>query len=191
MPANPPLPEFPDDAAVAKFTGVTRTQHENRNSENQLPSGKLKPTDGERQFYRDDAGRLWRRTPDLFASYHQPFSKNLAIIRSLLSFVTFGLTKVPNLKFMSKNNDGTFTEVCVNRYSGKLVVDPAQMGTHNLATDAPDALKTGSLPNTGEHWLKDIVPHEQYGAKYRHIAAGFPVGSLDGKVPVVAEPEDL
>lgn len=191
MAANPPLPDLPDDAAIEKFTGISRAQHENRNSLNQLPSGKLKPKDGEKKLYIDDAGRLWRRVPDIFASFHQPFPKNLAIIRSVLSFVTFGFTKVPNLKFMGKNDDGTFAEVCVNRYSGKLIVDPALMGSHNFATDAPKALETGSLPTTGEHWLLDIVPHEQYGAKYRHIAAGFPVGSLDGKEPVVAMADDL
>lgn len=177
-----------NDAEIEKKTGISREQHENRNDLNELPTGKLKSTDDKEQFYKDDADRVWRRTADLYASYHQPFPKNLAIIRSLFSSVFFGLGKVPNLKFISKNANGTHSEICANRYTGELIVSPEIMGTYNFATDEPDAMETGNLSASGEHKTKDIITHEEYGANYKHIAKGIPVGSFDdGKAPIVLE----
>ena len=172
------------DAQIEKETGISRAQHENRNELNELPTKKLKPIDKEETLYEDGAGRVWRRNPDLNASYHQPMPLAIAAIRSIFSSVFFGIGKVPNLKFMSPNADGTYSEVCANRYTGELIIDQEIMGTYNFATDAPDAMKTGNLPGTGEHKTMDIDTHEQYGGNYKQYAKGIPIGSLD-KPPVI------
>ena len=41
--------------------------------------------------------------------------------------------KVPNLKFISPNADGKYSEVCANRYKGELVTDQKIIGTFNFA----------------------------------------------------------
>ena len=85
--------------------------------------------------------------------------------------------KVPNLKFISPNADGKYSEMCANRYKGELVTDQKIIGTFNFCTDAPDAMKDGKLPTTGEHYDLDIVPHEVYGGDYKHIAVGIKIQS--------------
>ena len=175
------------DAQIEKETGISREQHENRNELNEFPTGKLKPIDKEdKLLYEDDAGRVWCRGPDYYASYHQPIPVIIAGVISIFSSVFCGIGKVPNLKFMSPNADGTFSEVCVNRYTGELIIDQQTMGTYNFATDEPDLMKTGILPGRGEHKTMNIVTHEQYGWNYKQYAKGIPTGSLD-KAPVILE----
>jgi hypothetical protein len=73
----------------------------------------------------------------------------VAFIRAHLSKL-IPFLKVPNLKFISPNADGRYSVVYANRYTGELVIDQKTIGTFNLATDAPDAMKDGKLPTTGE-----------------------------------------
>jgi len=67
-----------------------------------------------------------------------------------------------------------------------LVIDQKIIGTFNLATDAPDAMKDGKLPTTGEHDTWDVIPHKKYGGKYKQIAKGVEIGSLE-KGPVILQ----
>lgn len=95
---------------------------------------------------------------------------------------------MPNLKFISPNADGKFSEICANRYTGELVIDQKILGTFNLCTDVSvaDAFKDGKLPaaRTGEHYTLDMQPHDVYGGTYKHVAKGIKVGELE-KGPVV------
>ena len=84
---------------------MSRRQHEDRNQLNELPVGLLKPTKGDRFLYIDDNDRQWRRNADFYASYHQPMPMWLAGVRSIISMIFLGLLKVPNLKFISQNED--------------------------------------------------------------------------------------
>jgi len=52
------------------------------------------------------------------------------------------------------------------------------MDTYNFALDAPDAMKDGKLPTTGEHDALDMIPHTEYGGKYRHIGKAMAFGSI-------------
>ena len=56
------------------------------------------------------------------------------------------------MKFISENDDKTWSEVICNRYTGELVVDPRIIGTGNWGA-------SGSL----DHVHKDVQPHEKYG----------------------------
>jgi len=172
-----------DDADIEKETGVSRQMHEDRNELNELPAGKLKVTE-DKTLWKDDNGRLWKLNPDHAAAYHQPMPLAVAFIRAIISEKLFGIGKVPNLKFISPNEDKTYSEIVANRYTGELVIDQQLMGTYNFAKDAPNAMQIGNLPSTGEHDTFDIITHKAYGGTYKHIAAGIPVGSL-AKGPVV------
>ena len=174
------------DAEVEALTGISREKHENRNDIcNELPSGKLRIKDytKDKMLYVDDAGREWRRNPDIFSSYHQPMSMPNAVFHSLIDGMFFCVKfPVPNMKFISINDDGTWSEVVCCRYTGELIVDPRIFGTSNFCTDASNGMKTGSL-TTKEHVKWDVVPHEKYGHNYKHIAKGIPVGYYDGDIP--------
>jgi len=172
------------DEEIEKMTSISREKHENRNDIcNELPTGKMRMSDHDKMLYIDDAGREWRRNPDIFASYHQPMSMPAALFHSIVDAVIFCVDfPVPNMKFISINEDGTYSEVICNRYTGELIVDPKYFGTSNFCTDAPNGMKTGSL-TTKEHVLYDVKTHEKYGCNYRHIAKGIPVGHYDGDIP--------
>lgn len=179
------------DEDILAETGISRKQHENRNDLNELPTGKLKPTVDDAFLYEDEGGRLWRRNPDFNAAYHQPMPLWLAAVRAIISNILCGLFKVPNLKFISKNADGTFSEVCCNRYTGKIVLDPQIFGTYNFCKDTPNAMDDGKLPNATEHKQMDVIPHEKYGGNYKHVAKGIPVGYYDNRpVPSILYVED-
>ncbi|KAL7538813.1 hypothetical protein ACHAXR_008801, partial [Thalassiosira sp. AJA248-18] len=103
----------------------------------------------------------------------------VSFIKAHLSkFIPF--LKVPNLKFISPNEDGRYSEVIANRYTGELKI----IGTFNLCTDAPDGMIDGKLPTDGEHKKWDIDPHNMYGGGYKQVAKGIDVGSVD-KGPVI------
>jgi hypothetical protein len=165
------------DGEIEQRIGLSREDHENRNQLNELPKGKLTPSAEDPTIWKDDKGRPWKLNAEPNAAYHQPMPLAVAFIRAYLGRVIPQL-KVPNLKFISPNADGRYSEVCANRYTGELVIDQKIMGTFNFATDAPDAMKDGKLPITGEHDTLDIVPHNEYGGKYRHIARGMMIGSI-------------
>jgi len=170
------------DDEIEAITTISRAKHENRNEIcNELPTGKLqiKPGQTDTMLYVDDGGRLWRRNPDLMASYHQPMSMPNALFHSIIDAVIFCIDfPVPNMKFISINADQTYSEVICNRYTGELIVDPKYFGTSNYCTDAPHGMQTGSL-TTKEHVLYDVKTHEKYGHNYKHIAKGIPVGYYD------------
>jgi len=174
------------DAEIEEKTGISREKHENRNEIcNDLPTGKLriKPGQTDKMLYVDDAGREWRRNPDIFSSYHQPMSMPSALFHSLVDMLIFCVDfPVPNMKFISINEDQTYSEVIANRYTGELIVDPKYFGTSNYCTDADKGMRTGSL-TTKEHVKFDVKTHEKYGAGYKHIAKGIPVGHYDGDRP--------
>ncbi|KAL3926398.1 MAG: hypothetical protein SGARI_005626, partial [Bacillariaceae sp.] len=152
---------------------------------NELPTGKLRIKDPskDKMLYVDDAGREWRRNPDIVSSYHQPMSMPGAVFHSIVDMIICCVDfPVPNMKFISINEDGTWSEVICNRYTGELIVDPKYFGTSNYCTDAPNGMKTGAL-TTAEHVALDVKPHEKYGAKYKHIGKGLPVGYYDGDIP--------
>lgn len=183
-----------DDEIEAKI-GCSRARHENRNGEiNDLPTGKMKIKDPskDKMLYVDDAGREWRRNPDIFSSYHQPMSMPNAVFHSIIDALIFCVDfPVPNMKFISINNDGTWSEVICNRYTGELIVDPKYFGTANFCCDCPNGMKTGSLA-TKEHVNLDVKTHEMYGCNYKHIAKGIPVGYYDGHRPhpvILHEPQ--
>lgn len=177
------------DEEIEKETGISRETHENRNQHNELPTGMVKPIDDECKFYEDNDGRVWRRNPDIHASYHQPMPLAVAAVRSVLAPIFFGFGKVPNLKFMSPNVNGGSSEFCVNRYTGEMVVDQQLMGTYNFANDEPDFMEKGALSNGGEHRLLDIIPHEEYGGNYKHYAKEMPIGSLEN-IPILLQVEE-
>jgi len=172
------------DEKTFAATGISREDHENRNMLNELPTGLLRLKKDDERFYEDDAGRSWRLSPDPTAAYHQPYPLAIAFIRAHISQCFLGFLRVPNQKLMSPNKDGTYSEICVNRYTGELIIDAYMMGTYNFCKDTPDAMEIGNLPNGGDHKKTDIIPHNEYGRDYKHIAKGIPVGSLD-KAPVV------
>jgi hypothetical protein len=169
------------DDAIETLTGISREQHENRNAFNELPTGKLHPakkneqgsTSKNAQFYLDEADRLWRRTPDLYSMFHQPFPVTVALIRSIVTPLTVGLTQVPYIKLISPNAASSsdnyqeqqyrhFSEIVVNRYTGELIIDPQVMGTYNLCAveDVEKAMRTGATRGEGhQHTLMDVVPH--------------------------------
>ena len=110
-----------------------------------------------------NAGREWRRNPDLFSSYHQPMSMLNALFHSLVDMVIFCVDfPVPNMKFIALNDDQTYSEIICNRYTGELIVDPRYFGTSNFCTDAPMGMLRGSL-TTKEHVMFDVKTHEKYG----------------------------
>jgi len=168
---------------IEKETGLSREDHENRNQFNELPTGLLKPSPEDKTIWKDDNGRPWKLNAEPNAAYHQPYPLAIAWIRAHLSTMIPAL-KVPNLKFVSPNKDGRYSEICANRYTGELVIEQQIMGTFNLCQDAPDAMVHGKLPTTGEHDLLDVIPHNKYGGGYKHIAAGIEIGSIE-KGPVV------
>jgi len=183
MPSNRQTSER--DRSIEKELGISREKHENRNDMcNEMPTGKLRQSEDNTMMYIDDAGREWRRNPDLFSSYHQPMSLVNAIFHSLVDMVIFCVDfPVPNMKFMSLNeSDGMWSEVICNRYTGELIVDPKYFGTSNFCTDAPDAMKTGKL-STAEHVKYDVKTHTKYGPGYKHISKGIPCGYYDGSRP--------
>lgn len=171
------------DEQIEKRIGLSREDHENRNQLNELPKGTLTPSQEDCTIWKDDDGRPWKLNAEPNAAYHQPMSVPMAFIRAHLSKL-LPFLKVPNLKFISPNADGRYSEVCANRYTGELVIEQQIMGTFNLCTDAPNAMEDGKLPTTGEHELWDIIPHKEYGGNYKQIATGIEVGSLE-KGPVI------
>lgn len=172
------------DEEIEKEIGISRADHENRNLLNELPNGKIKPSKDDPTIWLDDDGREWKLNAEPNAAYHQPMSVPMAFVRAHFANIFFGLGKVPNLKFISPNADGRYSEICANRYTGELVIDQKIMGTFNLATDAPDAMVDGKLPTTGEHDTLDVKPHEMYGGLYRHVAVGLELESIK-EAPVV------
>ena len=177
------------DEEVEALIGLSRKDHEYRNIHNELPNGKLKPSPEDYTIWIDDDSRPWKLNAEAYSAYHQPMPLAVAFIRGHLGkYIPF--LKVPNLKFISPNANGMYSEICANRYTGELVIDPKLFGTFNLCTDAPDGMKDGKLPTTGEHDTFDVVPHKEYGANYLHVAKGIPVGSLE-KGPVVLAKLDV
>merc|ERR1711933_409349 len=124
------------DAEIEEKLGISRKRHEDRNNIcNDLPTGKLKIKDPSRDkmLYVDDAGREWRRNPDIFSSYHQPMPMLHALFHSIVDGLIFCIDfPVPNMKFISINDDGTWSEVICDRYTGELIVDPKYFGTSNF-----------------------------------------------------------
>ncbi len=171
------------DEQIEQETGLSREDHENRNQFNELPNGKIKPSSEDKSIWKDDDGRPWKLNAEPNAAYHQPYPVAIAFIRAYLSKLIPSM-KVPNLKFISPNADGRYSEIVANRYTGELIIEQKIIGTFNFATDAPDAMIDGKLPTTGEHDLLDVIPHNKYGGGYRHIAAGIEIGSIE-KGPIV------
>jgi len=165
------------DDDIEQIIGLSRKEHENRNQLNELPKGKISPSAEDPTIWTDANNRPWKLNAEPNAAYHQPMPVAVAFIRAYLGRIIPQL-KVPNLKFISPNADGRYSEVCANRYTGELVIERKIMGTYNFASDAPDAMKDGKLPTTGEHDTLDVVPHNEYGGKYRHIAMGMTFGSI-------------
>jgi len=183
------------DAEIEAMLGISRKKHESRNDIcNDLPTGKMKIKDPavDKMLYVDDAGRDWRRNPDIFSSYHQPMPMIHAVFHSIVDATIFCVDfPVPNMKFISENDDGTWSEVICNRYTGELIVDPKYFGTSNFCTDCPNGMKTGSLA-TKEHVNLDVKSHELYGCGYTYIAKGIPVAYYDGDRPhpvILHEPQ--
>jgi hypothetical protein len=169
---------YNSDDLVEMETGVSREAHENRNERNELPTGKMRQTKLYKSLYVDEGGRVWRHIPDIKAAFHQPMHIVIAVLRAISSKMCCGLGKVPNMKFLSKNRDGrTFSEVCCNRYTGELVIDPKFMGTLNFVANS-ESMKG--------HVRTDVTPHTKYGYNYKHIARGIPIGSITTK-PIVLE----
>lgn len=162
---------------------LSKEAHENRNIYNELPKGVMVPTAEDNTLWVDEAGRDWKQIEDPFTAYHQPMPVPVAFVRGYVGKV-LPFLEVPNLKFLSPNTDGRFSEICANRYTGELVIDQQLLGTFNFCTDAPDAMTKVKLPTTGEHDELDIIPHKEYGGNYQHIAKDLPVGTLT-KGPVV------
>jgi len=171
------------DKVIESRIKLSRKNHENRNQLNELPNGKLKPSLEDKTIWKDDEGRPWKLNAEPNAAYHQPMPVAIAFIRAYIGAV-IPIFKVPNLKFVSPNKDGRYSEVCANRYTGELVIEQKIIGTYNYATDAPDAMKDGKLPTTGEHDTLDVIPHNEYGWNYLYIAKGIEIGSLE-KGPVI------
>jgi len=181
------------DVSIEQELGISREKHEDRNELcNDMPTGKLRQSGDDKMMYVDDAGRGWRRNPDLFSSFHQPMSLVNAIFHSIVDMVIFCVDfPVPNMKFISLNEDQTWSEIVCNRYTGELIVDPAYFGTSNFCTDAPNGMKNGKL-NTTEHVLWDVKTHTKYGWGYKHITKGIPCGYYDGSRPhpvILHEPQ--
>jgi len=172
------------DARIEEKTGISREKHENRNEIcNEMPTGKIRVTDHDHMLYLDDAGREWRRNPDIFSSYHQPMSMPNALFHSLVDMLIFCVDfPVPNMKFIALNDDQTYSEIICNRYTGELIVDPRYFGTSNFCTDAPMGMLKGSL-TTKEHIMFDVKAHEKYGDGYKQISKGIPCGHYDGSRP--------
>lgn len=174
-----------NDREIEQMTGISREVHECRNGQiNEQPTGKLRASKDNDMIYVDEAvptGREWHLQNDFAASYHQPTLGCVrAFINSILDCVIFCVDfPVPNMKFISENDDKTWSEVICNRYTGELVVDPRIIGTGNWGA-------SGSL----DHIHKDMQPHEKYGAHYRHIYKGMDIHYYDNRpLPVIlAEP---
>lgn len=170
------------DAEIEAKTGISREKHESRNNIcNDMPTGKMKIKDPsvDKMLYVDDAGREWRRNPDIFSSYHQPMSLMGAICHSIIDALIFCVDfPVPNMKFISENEDKTWSEIVCNRYTGELIVDPKYFGTSNFCKDCPCGMQTGSLA-TKQHVEMDVKTHEMYGCGYTYISKGIPVGYYD------------
>ncbi len=130
-----------DDDKVEEETCLSRADHKNRNMFNELPNGKIKPSAEDDTVWKDADGREWKLNAKRNAAYHQPMPVWVAFVWAHVANVLGGFCKVPNLKFISTNADGRYLEICANRYTGELVIDQTIMGTFNLATDAPDAMK--------------------------------------------------
>jgi len=175
------------DEETQELTGLSRAEHGNRNQRNELPKGQLTATAEDPTMWKDEDGREWKLNAEQNAAYHQPMPVWIAFVRAILGrFIPF--LKVPNLKFISKNADGMYSEVCANRYTGELVIAQKIMGTFNLCKDAPNAMKDGKLPTGGQHRMLDIIPHEEYGGTYKQVAKGIDVGQLE-KGPVILDLE--
>lgn len=171
------------DSASALCLSISRKEHEDRNQFNELPKGKIKPSPEDPTMWKDEAGRPWKLNGESNAVYHQPYPVPVAFVRTYIGILIPPL-KVKNLKFISPNADGRYSEIVADRYTGELVIEQQILGTFNFATDAPDAMKDGKLPTTGEHDELDVIPHNEYGGGYRHIAKGIKVGSIE-KGPVI------
>jgi len=181
-----------NDKDTEARTNLSREDHENRNQFNELPNGMLKPSLEDASIWLDDDDRPWKLNAEPNAAYHQPMPLAIAFIRAYIG-EWIPILKVPNLKFISPNNaDGKFSEVCANRYTGELVIDQQILGTYNFCSleDAPNAMKDGKLPTTGMHNTMDVVPHNEYGASYRHIAKGMEIGSVTNGPVILAKLEN-
>ena len=177
------------DQEIQQLTGLSREEHENRNELNELPKGLIKPSPEDPTIWKDDDGRPWKLNAEPNAAYHQPYPVPVAFILAYLGEL-IPFLKVPNLKFISPNADGRYSEIIANRYTGELVIEQKIMGTFNLATDAPDAMVDGKLPTTGEHDLLDVVPHNEYGGGYRHIAKGVKLEAMRKGPVILAQLDD-
>ena len=179
------------DEEIFEKVGISRKDHENRNQFNELPTGLMKKSEHDKTLYIDEAGRQWKRNADFYASYHQPFPVWVAGARSILAkFLFLKCCRVPNLKFISQNEDKTYSEVCCNRKTGEVLVEPQILGTYNFCTDEGEAMKTGNLPNGGVHEKKDIIPHKEYGGNYKHLAKDIPVSNFEvtgAAIPVILD----
>jgi hypothetical protein len=171
------------DKEIEQQIGLSREDHENRNKLNELPAGLMNPSPSDPTLWMDEKGRPWKLNAEPNAAYHQPTGVAVSFVKAHLSkFMPF--LKVPNLKFISPNEDGRYSEVIADRYTGELVIVQKIMGTFNLCTDAPDGMIAGKLPTDGEHKKWDIDPHNMYGGGYKQVAKGIDVGSVD-KGPVI------
>lgn len=172
------------DRDIEKQTGISREDHENRNKINEMPTGKLTPSPEDPTTWVDEAEKAWKLVPEKYASENQPMRVPLARLRAVLG-KPFPFLKVPNLKFISTNAEKGFSEICANRFTGKLIIEQEFMGTMNLCTDAPDdVMATGIIPNKGEHRMLDILPHYLYGPNYKQITKDVELGSIE-EAPVV------
>lgn len=175
--------DYGSDEEIFELINLSREDHENRNLLNELPNGTLKPSEEDYTIWKDDDGRPWKLNKEQNAAYHQPMPLVIAFVRGYLGkYIRF--LRVPNLKFISPNADGRYSEVIANRKTGELVIDQQLIGTFNFATDAPNAMDDGKLPTTGEHDTLDVIPHSAYGFNYKHVAAGIELASIK-KGPIV------
>mmetsp|Transcript_28316 Transcript_28316/g.32554 ORF Transcript_28316/g.32554 Transcript_28316/m.32554 type:complete len:187 (-) Transcript_28316:125-685(-) len=177
------MKQYGSDDDIEKRIGLSRKDHENRIMLNELPKGKITPSVDDPTIWKDEDGRPWKLNPDEIAVYHQPTNIVSAEIRAFVGKVIPSIRN-PNLKFISPNADGRYSEVCANRYTGELVIEQQLIGTFNFAADAPNAMKDAKYPAHGEHERLDVTPHNEYGGKYKHIARDIPIGSLE-KGPVI------
>lgn len=145
---------------------LSKEEHENRNQFNELPSGLLKPSPDNKEVWVDEKWREWKKYSDPQSAYHQPYNYRWlpvrAFIQGYLGNIPFlGYLRVPVWKFVSKNpSNDYYSEVCANRYTGRLVMDQRIIGTMNYSTD-PD-----------EHDKWDVKPHNIYGSGYKHVVKG-------------------
>jgi hypothetical protein len=125
--------------------------HIDRNKQNKLPAGVLKSLNG--NLYEDEVGLVWELQPQIKNKFHQPDQESEIVenpypnVDGHLSFDT----KNPNIKFLSRTDDGGSYEAILQP-NGEYLTKGLKQGTYNYG-------HPNGFWGTTKHVFFDVLPH--------------------------------